>query len=428
MKKKKFISTLMCLLICTAIGSQGTVMAVEEENVQTYDDVLTSDIDYSTHDLTLLYLGESVYVQLYEDSQTYNAKTYYLEVGDYNVGDIVGINLNSDNVESRDYVKNFILESSYTTELIQSCEPKAFTDDEVLVIFATIDFVYNQHCVKVTPHQSSSTDDSFYIFTEEPLPDDYSRGTSIIFTTDELYTSENVPLIKSDFVADAGYINGISCGYNSNIDATVINVASSKDDNIGNYVYLYGIDIDAGYNTSFFYLEPFVFVEDNLYIADFYELSNISDSLMLEKDTSQLTYKTAEVLGRYTDNGAYVKLTDSDYSSAYIYLVDGVSEDVEVGDLISFDLLNAVSEYQFCVSYYADNVSIVEKYSKDILLGDVNLDGSVDILDLLTLKNALVKNYSNDLDALPENANINKDLSIDTMDLFLLKRIILDLV
>lgn len=428
---KKIISTLMCLLMCTVIGSQTTAMAIEESTQ--VDDVLTSNIDYSNHDLTLLYLGDNVYLKLLEDYQTYSpTSVYYLENSEndvYSMGDIVGVNLNVDNEETRDYVKNFILESSYTMELIQSSEPQALFEEgeEVPVFFGSIDSVYNEHCVEVRFHNVVDGIDSFLIFNEEPLFDGYTRGDGIVFTIDELYSYENIPMFKSNFIADEGNISGISCGYNSTLDATLIRVSSSGDDNIGNYVYLYGVDVNAGYTVLFYYLEPFVYVEDNLYIADFYEVSSISDFLSLEKDTSQSISKTAEVLGRYTDNGAYVKLTDNDYPTSYIYLVNDIPENVEVGDIISFDLLNSIHDHSASSCYYAENVSIVEKQANDMLVGDVNLDGTVDILDLLTLKNAILNSRVSIVEGLPENANINRDLSVNTMDLFLLKRMILNL-
>jgi oligoendopeptidase F len=129
------------------------------------------------------------------------------------------------------------------------------------------------------------------------------------------------------------------------------------------------------------------------------------------------------VLNTYVnDNSAGLELFDNLYTNDYYYddYVTMMSEGLGI-DIYADDYVTNIA--QNLDSYLNSKMVAINGGN----LGDVNLDGVIDPVDLLTLKKYLLGMDISTLDFYTSTADLNSDGSINILDLLTLKRILLQI-
>ncbi len=356
-------------------------------------DVKVSPYEY--YDMVCLSLGGGMYYKLV-NPDTYNDSSEvlvcYMPDVKSNPGDMFGIMFGTNDKEEN-YSQSPVIKkhSDYKAEKLYTMgETVKYEKNRYL--FGTVGSVYSSTCMTVNV-------DSGKLFVICESTAQMSPGKDIAFELSEGISGENMNVCKSGKIIQTRRATGISLGYNSEMNSTLfLNITDKSDKDFpdnSDYFYVHGINAPAGKNGFSVLFEDYTVNAPDIPVISFYKYSFAADSKVIPVSESEKSEPETGMLSiRFTDNGGLVYLN----SKEKIFLLNGIPDNAEPGDMLSFRRLNAVEKGV----YYAADVQL----KKDIVYqtGDVNYDGKVNVLDLIMIKSCLVST---------EIKNVDKSYDID---------------
>jgi hypothetical protein len=155
--------------------------------------------------------------------------------------------------------------------------------------------------------------------------------------------------------------------------------------------------------------------------SSYVDINQIYTQPFYNTDYAMAGLTALNVLNVYAkDKTSGIELFDSLYTNDYYYddyvtmMSEGLGIDVYADDYVS-------NIAQNLDSYLKSKMASINGTD----LGDVNLDGSIDATDLLTLKKYLLGMDVSNLDFYTSSADLNKDGTVNILDLLTLKKMLL---